>query len=61
MGGLIEMLHTASLIIDDVEDQSRNRRDNPCAHLVYGLKKSINSANLIYFLSFKKIMESNYT
>lgn len=50
------MLHTASLIIDDVEDQSKNRRDNPCAHLVYGLRKSINSANLIYFLSFKKVI-----
>lgn len=61
MGALIETLHTGSLIIDDIEDQSKSRRDNPCAHLVYGVKQSINSANLMYFLPFKKIMQSNYT
>jgi octaprenyl-diphosphate synthase len=61
MGSLIETLHTGSLIIDDIEDQSKSRRENPCAHLVYGVKKSINSANLMYFLPFKKILESNFS
>jgi len=61
MGALIETLHTGSLIIDDIEDQSNSRRGNPCAHLVYGTRNSINSANLMYFLPFKKILESDFT
>lgn len=61
MGGLIEMLHTGSLIIDDIEDQSLSRRNMPCAHLVHGLEKSINSANLMYFFPFKKILNGNYS
>ncbi len=61
MGALIETLHTGSLIIDDIEDQSKSRRDNPCAHLVYGTRNSINAANLMYFLPFKKILQSDFT
>ena len=56
IGSIIEMLHTGSLIIDDIEDQSLSRRDRPCAHLVYGIGKSVASANLMYFLPFKKML-----
>ena len=52
IGALIEFLHTASLIIDDIEDGSILRREEQCSHLVYGLDRSINAANLIYFLPF---------
>jgi geranylgeranyl diphosphate synthase type 3 len=52
------MLHTASLVIDDIEDSSQMRRSQPCAHLVYNVNKAINSANLMYFLPFKKLMNS---
>lgn len=58
IGGLIEMLHCASLIVDDVEDSSRQRRGQPCAHLVYGLDSALNAANLAYFLPVRKFIKS---
>ena len=58
IGALIEYLHTASLIIDDIEDGSILRREQPCSHLVYGLDRSINAANLMYFLPFKNLVSS---
>ena len=32
---IVSMLHTASLLIDDIEDGSTMRRGIPCAHKVY--------------------------
>ncbi len=47
-----ELCHTGSLIIDDIEDNSKKRRGDTCIHLKYGLDVAINSANTIYFLPF---------
>ena len=58
VGGLMELLHSASLIIDDIEDGSQQRRGKPCSYLVHGLDRSINAANLMYFLPFKKLYDS---
>lgn len=43
------MLHTASLLVDDVEDNSPLRRGFPVAHNIFGVPQTINSANYIYF------------
>ncbi|KAI9331158.1 geranylgeranyl pyrophosphate synthase-like protein [Obelidium mucronatum] len=51
---IIEMLHTASLLIDDVEDGSDLRRGIPVAHKIYGVASAINSGNYVYFLALKK-------
>jgi geranylgeranyl pyrophosphate synthase len=56
VGGLIELLHSASLVIDDIEDSSLLRRGKPCSHTVFGIDRAINSANLIYFLSILKVL-----
>lgn len=45
----VEMLHTASLLIDDVEDNSDLRRGREAAHLKYGPASTINAANYVYF------------
>ncbi|CCG82208.1 Geranylgeranyl pyrophosphate synthase [Taphrina deformans PYCC 5710] len=45
----VEMLHTASLLIDDVEDSSDLRRGRQAAHLKYGPASTINAANYVYF------------
>lgn len=47
-----ELCHTGSLIIDDIEDNSRTRRGDACIHLRHGLDVAINAANTIYFLPF---------
>ncbi|WP_040236181.1 polyprenyl synthetase family protein [Borrelia crocidurae] len=56
---LLELPHSGSLIIDDIEDGSLKRRGKPSIHLIYGLDNSINTANLIYFLPAKLIQTSN--
>ncbi|KAI8091389.1 geranylgeranyl pyrophosphate synthase [Gilbertella persicaria] len=52
---VIEMLHSASLLIDDVEDDSVLRRGVPAAHHIYGTPQTINCANYVYFLALKEI------
>ncbi|CEG76142.1 Putative Geranylgeranyl pyrophosphate synthase [Rhizopus microsporus] len=44
---VIEMLHSASLLIDDVEDDSVLRRGVPAAHHIYGVPQTINCAKVL--------------
>ena len=46
---LLEFVHTASLIHDDIEDGADTRRGLPAAHLVYGLDSAINAGSWLYF------------
>jgi len=52
---LVSILHNASLMIDDIEDNSRLRRGIPVCHLVYGIPSTINTANYMYFLAMEKV------
>jgi len=52
---VIQTLHNASLMIDDIEDDGEMRRGQPAAHVVYGIPQTINSANYAYFLAFAKL------
>lgn len=45
-----EFLHTGSLIIDDIQDNSLLRRGGPCAHVTYGMATAINAGTASYFL-----------
>ncbi|CAO3675957.1 unnamed protein product [Rhizopus stolonifer] len=53
------MLHTASLMIDDVQDNSNLRRGVPVAHHIYGIPQTINTANYVYFLALQDILKLN--
>ncbi|KAK0546102.1 hypothetical protein OC845_004761 [Tilletia horrida] len=46
---VVSMLHNASLLMDDVEDNSDLRRGIPVAHKIYGIPQTINTANYVYF------------
>lgn len=46
---MTKMLHNASLMIDDIQDNSKLRRGIPAAHTVFGVAQTINSANYVYF------------
>jgi geranylgeranyl diphosphate synthase type 3 len=50
------MLHNASLLIDDIQDNSKLRRGAPVAHSIYGVPLTINAANHIYFLAMQKAL-----
>lgn len=48
---LVEFVHTASLIHDDIEDSSDMRRGKPAAHIQYGLDTALNAGSWLYFAS----------
>ncbi|MDR2103155.1 MAG: polyprenyl synthetase family protein [Treponema sp.] len=47
---LVEFSHNASLIHDDIEDNSEERRGKPAIHLLYGTDAAINGGCFMYFL-----------
>ena len=46
---LVEFVHTASLIHDDIEDKADLRRGKPAAHITYGLDTALNAGSWLYF------------
>lgn len=56
---IIASLHTSSLLIDDIEDNSKLRRGAPVAHSIYGIASTINCANYVYFLALEKCSRLN--
>lgn len=54
---VVGMLHTSSLLVDDVEDSSLLRRGLPVAHSIFGTAQTINSANYIYFCALQELQK----
>nr|AGN73054.1 geranylgeranyl diphosphate synthase [Epichloe funkii]AGN73063.1 geranylgeranyl diphosphate synthase [Epichloe coenophiala]AGN73090.1 geranylgeranyl diphosphate synthase [Epichloe coenophiala] len=52
---IIDLLHNASLLIDDIQDSSKLRRGVPVAHHIFGIAQTINSANLAYFIAQREL------
>ena len=52
---LVELVHTASLIHDDIEDGADERRGQPATHITWGIDTAINSASWLYFSAFSVI------
>ncbi|KAK9899189.1 terpenoid synthase [Cystobasidium minutum MCA 4210] len=52
---VVAELHNASLMMDDVEDDSSLRRGMPVAHKIYGIPQTINTANYIYFKAYQRL------
>jgi geranylgeranyl pyrophosphate synthase/predicted secreted hydrolase len=58
---LPELLHTGSLIIDDVQDRSEIRRGGPSCHVMYGEPVAINAGNACYFLGQLLLLDDRLT
>lgn len=56
VGDIVQMLHNASLLIDDIQDNSILRRGIPVAHSIYGVASTINTANYVFFLALEKVL-----
>jgi len=56
---LLEFCHNASLIHDDIEDESDERRGKQAIHKIYGVDTAINSGTFFYFLSSSCIDSCN--
>lgn len=48
---LVEFVHTASLIHDDIEDSAETRRGKPAAHIAFGLDVALNAGSWLYFVA----------
>lgn len=47
---LCELLHAGSLIVDDIEDDSEQRRGRPALHRSHGVPLALNAGNFLYFV-----------
>ena len=45
----VELLHAGSLVLDDFEDGSLTRRNQPALHRVIGPARAVNAGNWMYF------------
>jgi geranylgeranyl diphosphate synthase type 3 len=54
---VVGLLHTASLLVDDVEDNSLLRRGFPVAHSIFGVPQTINSSNYVYFIAMQEVQK----
>jgi len=57
---IVEVLHNASLLIDDIQDGSELRRGQPVAHAIFGVAQTINSANYAYFIALERVLALNH-
>lgn len=48
-----EILHTGTIIVDDVEDGAELRRGGPALHRIYGEDVALNAGNALYFIPLK--------
>jgi geranylgeranyl diphosphate synthase, type III len=56
---VVASLHNASLLVDDIEDNSKLRRGIPTAHTIFGIPTVINCANYVYFLALEDCHRMN--
>jgi geranylgeranyl pyrophosphate synthase len=55
---LTELIHNTSLIIDDIQDSSEQRRGKPCVNKIYGNDIALNaSLSMLYFPVYKFISD----
>ncbi|HEU5074747.1 MAG TPA: polyprenyl synthetase family protein, partial [Polyangiaceae bacterium] len=52
LASMVEVLHAGSLIVDDIEDASPERRGRPAVHVVHGLSVALNAGNWLYFMAY---------
>ena len=52
---IIETIHLGSLIIDDIQDNSLERRGGPTLHQMHGVPLALNLGNFLYFQALSQI------
>lgn len=53
-----EVIHNATIIADDIEDNSEFRRGKPCTHRLFGLDVAVNVANAMYYLPLLTLLKN---
>lgn len=57
MGAVVEMLHTATLVHDDIIDEANSRRGRPSANATWGQSKCVLAGDWLYMQSFQTALE----
>ncbi|MFV8250643.1 polyprenyl synthetase family protein [Bdellovibrio bacteriovorus] len=52
---VLEWIHAGSLIVDDIQDDSLERRGGPTVHRLYGVGPALNLGNWMYFEALKAL------
>jgi len=59
LAAAVEFIHTATLLHDDVVDESSMRRSKPTANVLWGSKASILVGDFLFSQSFQLMVDSN--
>ncbi len=57
LGAVVEMLHTATLVHDDIIDEADTRRGRPSSNTTWGNAKCVLAGDWLYMQSFRKALE----
>jgi octaprenyl-diphosphate synthase len=53
LGGVVEVIHTATLVHDDIIDEAKTRRGRPAANTQWGNSKCVLAGDWLYMQAFK--------
>ena len=57
LGAVVEMLHTATLVHDDIIDEANTRRGRPSSNTTWGNAKCVLAGDWLYMQSFQTALE----
>lgn len=57
LGAIVEIIHTATLVHDDIIDEARTRRGRPAANTQWGNAKCVLAGDWLYMQAFKIAVE----
>jgi octaprenyl-diphosphate synthase len=61
LGAVVEMIHTATLVHDDIIDEAKTRRGRPAANTQWGNAKCVLAGDWLYMQAFKvAVQERNF-
>src|SRR5215470_588175 len=61
LGAVVEMIHTATLVYDDIIDEAQTRRGRPAANTQWGNSKCVLAGDWLYMQAFKvALQERNF-
>jgi len=61
LGAVVEMIHTATLVHDDIIDEAQTRRGRPSANTLWGNSKCVLAGDWLYMQAFKvSLQERNF-
>ena len=53
-----EVIHNGTIMVDDVEDDSKFRRGKPSTHRIFGIDIAVNTGNAMYFLPLLTLIKN---